>query len=180
MNGAKLLISMFAAVIAFPLLGCESGESGKATRSLAAEGGEAPVVAGGTAEARFIDSNLFDDQLKQELTAPRDYVIVEGSALNVNELPPRLDKWLTAVKETGGTVLVRAQATDEHGKTRFFPIIGALLGAASSLWSLGSKTKVELDAQEVLDAAELFDAEVTYNHDTGVIREVKFSRRQEG
>jgi len=180
MNGAKVYVSLLAAVLVAPLLGCEANGGKPATRSLAAENGGRQVVPGGTAEATFIDSNLFDDQLKEEFGAPRDYVVVHGSALNVNDLPPRLDKWFTAIKETGGSVLVRAQATDEHGQTRFFPIIGALLGAASSLWSLGSKTKAELDAQEVLEAAELYDAEVTYDNDTGVIREVKFSRRPEG
>lgn len=180
MNGAKVYVCGLAAVLALPLIGCSGDGEPAATRSLAAEDRGGLQKAGGTTEATFIDSKLFDEQLKDEFALPRDAVVVHGSGLNVNQLPPRLDKWFTAVKETGGTVMVRAQAVDQQGQTRFFPIIGALLGAVSSLWTIGTKTQAELDAQEILDAAEDYDAEVTYDHETGLIEEVKFTRRPAG
>jgi hypothetical protein len=70
-----------------------------------ASGDKAPP----SAVLQFVDSKMFDDQLREGLAADLAEVTVSfsGESVTVNELPDRLDSWLYVIsKRDGGEVKV--------------------------------------------------------------------------
>ena len=63
-------------------------------------------------EIAFVDFDTFDRTLSSEMRGGREVVTVRfpNQPTKVNDLPPRLSKWLSAVQRHGGGVRVEAVA----------------------------------------------------------------------
>ena len=76
----------------------------------------------------YIDTTSFDRSLSRSLNADLDTIeIPVDDRMSPVAIPERLNKWLSAVDASGGSIQVK-QAQDEQGKTRAFPI--AIIGLA--------------------------------------------------
>ncbi|MBM3366812.1 MAG: hypothetical protein FJY43_00780 [Betaproteobacteria bacterium] len=65
----------------------------------------------------FSDLHTFDRELAQSLTAARDPVVVTSAdRITQRQMPPRLEKWLAAVDDSGGKI--ETQSVDQAGRSR--------------------------------------------------------------
>ncbi|MFC0168155.1 hypothetical protein ACFFKC_08690 [Pseudoduganella danionis] len=76
-----------------------------------ARAADAPATAAAAAPATppsvtFLDSTLFDNMLSRELNKGTNEVeVVISGKMSLNNIPPRVDKWITAVAEEGEVTL---------------------------------------------------------------------------
>lgn len=76
----------------------------------------------------YLDTTSFDRNLSRSLNADLETIeIPVEDRMSPIAIPERLNKWLSAVDASGGSVQVK-QVQDEQGKTRAFPI--AIIGLA--------------------------------------------------
>jgi len=75
---------------------------------------------------RFADSDDFDSELSHRLSSDVDVLKVDvESTVSPNAMPPRLEKWFTAVIKSGGQVKLRkavAPPSDQSASSRTFPV----------------------------------------------------------
>lgn len=102
----------------------------------AAHGADAPQP--GT--LTFLDSTIFDNMLSRELNRGSEEVEVAISGkMSLNNIPPRVDKWITAVAEKGEVTLL---PVDASLKPKFvlalLPVVYSFLKQAHSERSMSS------------------------------------------
>lgn len=118
-------------------------------------------------EIDFFDSESFDWRLSSVLRHDFPEATVKFMApFTVNEVPKRLDKWFSAVREHGGTVDIKQ---DPKFKQR------GLIGVAFSLLA----TAYDL-AKEYFMYSQVkgYDAIMYYQKGTGVVTRLVFEKRQ--
>lgn len=113
----------------------------------------------------FLDTMSFDQDLSNALTAqPPEVRVVPLAPVNLNAMPERLDKWLSAIRQSGGAV--RAQAAKGNGRG----ILGAGIDVVVALFDLGR--------ERVLYApAAAYDATIQYDKASGTVGEIILARR---
>ena len=93
----------------------------------------------------FIDIGNFDRELTAALNAPLDSVdVVFYEKVSPNKIPERLQKWISAVERTGGTVKVESPPNEPT--PRNVMTILSLLGTAYS----ATKNQVTLQPESFL------------------------------
>lgn len=113
----------------------------------------------------FIDSNLFDDDLSTHLEQhPPEMVVATHGGITVNQLPPRLDRWLGAVKDSGGSV--RAYDLDNPSRGLF----GVVLDIAFAVAGQASATRLYRSAAQ-------YDVLIDYHAGDGRIERLRFVPR---
>jgi len=102
------------------------------------------------AQVTFFDSRLFDSSLSKELSGDADVVEVNISGkVSLNNIPTRMDQWLTTVGENGELTLKQAEP---QLKAKF---IGAL---APVVFAMIKQFSVE----RTLDPAKKYNATIQY------------------
>jgi len=104
----------------------------------------------------FIDTSKFDVDLSESLVAIKNPVEVDFYTLiTPNEIPPRLEKWLSAVNKTGGKVNIASPVGEPVPKS---PAL--ILGLFSGLWNAFKIFGTERTAKSIEDAAKSRDANI--------------------
>ncbi len=121
------------------------------------------------AELVFLDFAGFDEDLSREMNAERRIIAVDVPAsFSLNNVPERLDRWFSRVKQTGGDVQAREKLSEEERRTR--GIVGVLLDIAVSAFKAH-------EAEEMLRPAEDYNVLVEYDKQTGKANRVLFYQR---
>ncbi|PCI40516.1 MAG: hypothetical protein COA73_15655 [Candidatus Hydrogenedentota bacterium] len=120
-----------------------------------------------TKEVTFLDLSGFDEDLSMNLgDRNKNVVVVAPAKFSLNNIPERLEKWLSAVKDSGGKV----QAKEEKTTVATRGILGALIDLTVS----AVKAKKGLDQ---LETAENYNVLLTYDKQTGQVKDVLFYHR---
>ncbi|RVU38154.1 hypothetical protein EOI86_02300 [Hwanghaeella grinnelliae] len=151
----------------------------KTVQQAAVEETEPPVAQSNTtqpvtrvnpeSELIFLDFAGFDEDLSREMAADKSMIAVDvPAAFSLNDVPERLDRWFSKVKESGGDVQAREKLSEDERQTR--GIVGVLLDIAVSAFKAH-------EAEEMLRPAQDYNVLVEYNKDTGKADRVLFYRR---
>jgi hypothetical protein len=120
----------------------------------------------------FLDSKLFDNMLSKELSVEKDVVEVAISGkMSLNNIPARIDKWISLVAENGEVQLV---ATEPALKPKF---VMGLLSLIPTVYSYFKKTSEE----RTLEPAKKYNATIIYQLDKNgesIIEKIVFTRRK--
>ena len=140
--------------------GASAGEHGSAVpgAQVASRNNEVASVA-------FIDSSTFDVDLHSALSkAPGTVHVTPAAPFSLNKIPPRIDKWLAAVKSNGGKVAARQ---DTALATR--GLIGMVIDVVVALFDQAAE-------KALYEPAEKYDATLYYGAD-GKVDRVLFTRK---
>lgn len=119
-------------------------------------------------EIVFLDSIAFDSDVSDSMWEQnREIVIKPSSPFTLNEIPARMEKWLSVIKESGGSV--KAKELPPKTQLAMRGIIGALIDIVVAIFGA-------VQEQAVYGAAKYYDATLEYRKETGVER-VVFSHR---
>lgn len=129
--------------------------SGCATKNPA----EGATVSG---EVQFLDSFSFDRKLSASLGAGQPQVdVLFPAVITLNNIPERMDKWLSKVEKFGGKVEI--QAEPEPGR-----------GIITEIFSLFIKIYEAAEEKLVYDPAKNYNVLVRYKAASGIITRVSF------
>ncbi|MBF0251678.1 MAG: hypothetical protein HQL35_13735 [Alphaproteobacteria bacterium] len=122
----------------------------------------------GSAEVTFLDLSAFDEDLAGSLAERNRTVKVDIPAkFTLNDIPERMEKWLAAIKDSGGKV--QAKTAPEPGMaTR--GLFGVLIDVTVSA------VKAKLEADKLASARD-YNALITYDKATGQVQDILFTRR---
>jgi hypothetical protein len=119
-------------------------------------------------EIVFLDSVAFDSDVSESMWEQnREIVILPSSPFTLNEIPPRMEKWLSVIKESGGQV--KAKELPPKTQLAMRGIIGALIDIVVAIFGA-------VKEQALYGAAKYYDATLEYRKESGVER-VVFSHR---
>lgn len=127
---------------------------------------ELPVLQTQTTDVTFFDSSVFDTDLFQQLeNSPSELEINFPSQFDLNSLPPRIEKWLAAIKDQGGEIkLIR---TPDSSTTR-----GFLMDAVDLVIRAYDKLTEE---DEIYESAKGYNTQIFYNAD-GKVKKIVLDR----
>ena len=109
----------------------------------------------------FLDSGSFDNSLSRAMKVELETVeVIPLATISVNELPPRLNKWLTTVSDTGGTVTIAP-------KTR-------MIGSIISFMVEGFHY---LKERMLYAPAKHYNAVVNFDPESGRVKKIIFQRK---
>ena len=104
----------------------------------------------------FIDTNKFDTDLSASLVAIKNPIEVNFyTPITPNEIPPRLEKWLSMVDKSGGKINVDQPVGELTPKSPAF-----LLGLFSGLWNAFKIFGGESTTKSMEDAIKSRDANI--------------------
>ena len=107
-------------------------------------------------EITFIDTQKFDSELSSSLSTIKKPVEVNFySPITPNEIPPRLEKWLSMVDKSGGKINIASPVGEPAPKS---PAL--ILGLFSGLWNAFTIFSKESAAKSMEDAAKTRDANI--------------------
>jgi hypothetical protein len=125
---------------------------------------------------KFVDLERFDHELSGSLAAPLPSVDVSFyDPVTPNSMPVRLQKWMAAVEEGGGSVKITPPQSTVTAKNPFL-----LLSLASSLWTANKMMK-ESAAAGRFKPAHAYDADIQLKVDgkgETVVDKVVFVQRK--
>jgi hypothetical protein len=135
----KSLILIMAVTFVGALFGCQSVNLGPAKDSIT-----------------FIDTQKFDNDLSVSLVSIKNPVEVDfHNPITPNEIPPRLEKWLSMVDKSGGKVNIASPVGEPKPKS---PAL--ILGLFSGLWNAFKILSAENSAQSMENAVKSRDANI--------------------
>ena len=115
------------------------------------------------------DSWQFDAKLSMALRNSKDeFVLDTPSGVKLTKIPARLDKWLSRIKENGGTV--KAKPLPEPGEMQTRGIFGVLLDVV--LYLLGV-AKEEM----TYGPADDYNAILNFDKKTGEVKQIVFYKK---
>jgi hypothetical protein len=104
----------------------------------------------------FIDTNKFDSDLSASLIAIKNPVKVDFyTPITPNEIPPRIQKWLSMVDKSGGKINIDNPVGEPAPKS---PTL--ILGLFSGLWNAFKILSVESSVKSMEDAIKSRDANI--------------------
>lgn len=119
----------------------------------------------------YDDTWTFDWELSQKLRGASAGVDLETAGeqtVTLNEIPERLDRWLSRIKEHGGRV--KAAPIPKEGGMQTRALFGVLLDVVLYLVGIAKD-------EATYSAADNYDAILHYDPDTGEIKKVSFVAR---
>ena len=164
--------ALLVLVVAVTGLACaENGVRPTGDRSSGASAEQAkppePAKSAATDPAQlvFFDSRIFDEDLSRSMygEAPKITVNVPVG-FNLNKIPERIDRWLYAVKQSGGKVVA---TPEEPVRTR--GLISALIDVVVAIFE-------RLDEIRLYSPSENYNATLLYR-ENGMVSKVVFERR---
>ncbi len=161
----RALLVLFVAVAG---LACAEGGGRPAGEGAPAQQAKqtdrAEPVAGEPVQLNFFDSRIFDEELSSAmLGAPPEITVNVPAGFNLNKIPERVDRWLYAIKESGGKVKA------EPDKPRTRGLVSALIDVVVAIF-------VKLDEMRLYAPSENYNATLLYGED-GTVRTLVFERR---
>ena len=122
----------------------------------------------------FTDLPTFDRELSTSLSGAKAPVVVTSAdRILLQKMPPRLEKWLAAVDDSGGKI--ETQSVDPGAvQTRAIGLIFALISAI--------RTAREFAKENVYAEARKYDAKIFYKTDAGgdrVVERVEWTPRKQ-
>jgi hypothetical protein len=124
--------------------------------------------AAGTAplkEVQFMDTTGFDYKLSASLEAGQPSVDVTFPAvITLNNIPARIDKWLSVVEKFGGKVEI--QAEPEPGR-----------GLLTEIFSIFIKAFEAAEEKLIYAPAKGYNVLVSYKSQNGIITKMTFTRK---
>jgi hypothetical protein len=154
MSRQKSILALLVACLACVLL------SSCAARNPAA--GTAPLK-----EVQFLDTTGFDYKLSASLEARQESVdVLFPAVITLNNIPERMDKWLSRVEKFGGKVEIRAEP--EPGR-----------GIITEIFSLFIKAFEVAEEKLIFAPAKDYNVLISYKAQTGIITRMTFLRKAE-
>ena len=127
-------------------------------------------------DLQFVDLQGFDRDLARSLQAPLPKVEVAFyDRVTPSAMPERLQPWMAAIEDGGGTVKVIPPKSSVTSRSPFL-----LISAISSIWS-ASKIAKEMALKAQYKTAQAFDAEILLKLDDkgeSVVDKVVFVQRK--
>lgn len=124
--------------------------------------------AAGTAaqkEVQFMDTTGFDYKLSASLEAKQPSVdVLFPAVITLNNIPERIDKWLSKVEKFGGKVEI--QAEPEPGR-----------GLITEIFSIFIKAFEAAEEKLIYAPAQDYNVLVSYKAKTGIITKMTFNRK---
>ncbi|MDO9631659.1 MAG: hypothetical protein Q7I92_07165 [Humidesulfovibrio sp.] len=126
--------------------------------------------AAGTAaqkEVQFMDTTGFDYKLSASLEAGQESVdVLFPAVITLNNIPERMDKWLSKVEKFGGKVEIKADP--EPGR-----------GIITEIFSLFIKVFEAAEEKLIYAPAKGYNVLISYRAKTGIITKMAFVRKTE-
>ena len=117
------------------------------------------------AELNFLDSFSFDRKLSASLGAGQQLVEVFFPAtITLNNIPERMDKWLSKVEKFGGTVEIQAEQEQARG------FVSEILGFFVKLYEMAEEGIIYAPAKN-------YNVLIHYKASTGIITRMSFLRK---
>lgn len=150
----------------FSLINCANNDA--VEKPTAVNINQAQGVAKTNSSVEFFDSAVFDEKLGEALTANSSVVEVKTiSPMNVNQIPKRLDVWMSAaVHEYGGKVETKPDPAYPQSKA----IIGEVIDLVISIYDAVKK-------ETTYGAAENYNLTVYYKPGTGTVTKMVFTHK---
>ncbi len=105
----------------------------------------------------FIDTQKFDNDLTSSLESIKNPVEVTFlNPVSPNEIPPRMEKWLSLVEKSGGKINISTPANEPTPKN---PAL--IFGLFSGLWNAIKMYRTETAGKSMEDAVKGRDANIT-------------------
>ena len=127
-------------------------------------------------EITFIDTQKFDRELSSSLSSINKPVEVNfHNPITPNEIPPRLEKWLSMVDKSGGKVNVSSPVGEPAPKS---PAL--ILGLFSGLWNAFKVLSADSSSRSMEDAVKSRDANIQLARNaqgTLYIQKITFNER---
>lgn len=116
-------------------------------------------------EIEFLDTGAFDSDLSSSMRAAISTITVTTlSPVTVNEIPERLEKWLAAVRENGGTINIEP-------KTKSLVSVVGLLFSMLDEYSYLFNTTI---TNNQYSASVNYNVLISYQPDNGIIDNIQF------
>lgn len=107
------------------------------------------------ANVLFMDSVMFDNKLAGEMEKKNDKIEISVTGkVSINQMPPRLDRWLTRVSERGDVSVKPVEPVVAPTKSIF------LLAPLFSIFNNGKDTWGKMSAERALARSEDYNATV--------------------
>jgi hypothetical protein len=101
----------------------------------------------------FFDSVAFDEDLSHTLAKqPNTALVVPSGPFSPNQLPTRLEKWLSVIAKSGGSVKLKKVSADPPSR-----------GFLSDMVELSVKSHQDAELSAMYAAVKSYDAIVTFN-----------------
>lgn len=111
----------------------------------------------------------FDWDLSQALrNSDHELVLLTPEGVTLNNIPDSLDKWLSRIKDNGGSV--QALKTKQEGDMQTRGVFGVLLDVVLYLIGIAKE-------EATFSAVDDYNAVLSYNRDTGVVESIIFSKK---
>jgi hypothetical protein len=127
-------------------------------------------------EITFIDTQKFDSELSSSLSSIKKPVEVNfHNPITPNEIPPRLEKWLSMVDKSGGKVNVSSPVGEPAPKS---PAL--ILGLFSGLWNAFKILSADSSTRSMENAVKSRDANIQLARNaqgTLYIQKITFNER---
>jgi hypothetical protein len=124
--------------------------------------------AAGTAaqkEVQFMDTTGFDYKLSASLEAKQEQVdVLFPAVITLNNIPERIDKWLSKVEKLGGKVEI--QAEPETGR-----------GLITEIFSIFVKAFEAAEEKLIYAPARDYNVLISYKAKTGIVTRMTFVRK---
>ncbi len=116
-------------------------------------------------ELTFFDSLAFDKDLSSTLgKQPSGAMVVPSGPFSPNALPPRLEKWLSVVLKSGGSVKLKKVSSEPPAR-----------GILSDVIELSVKSHQDAEQNAMYAAAKAYDVLVTFNSND--VTGIQFNKR---
>jgi hypothetical protein len=121
-------------------------------------------------EIEFFDASSFDDDLSAALQpGPQKVDVVPIDKFSLNQVPPRLGKWLSKVKSSGGKVQARALVADNGHATR--ALFGVAVDVVVAVYD-------QIHDAKIYGPVKQYDVVLWYRRETGQVERASFNRRE--
>ena len=123
-----------------------------------------------TERLAFFDSDAFDTSLAGALGSnPNQLEVTFPGNTQINQMPPRLNAWLTQVQKSNGSVVAKDPANPNRG------FLG--LGMIADVIDLISWYRERSQRQAQLATADNYNATLLYDSKSGTLKNIVFSRK---
>jgi len=148
----KTLLALLGACLAFALLAsCAPKNPAAGTQA--------------QKQVQFMDTTGFDYKLSASLEAKQEQVeVLFPAVITLNNIPERMDKWLSKVEKFGGKVEI--QAEPEPGR-----------GLITEIFSIFIKVFEAAEEKLIYAPAKDYNVLISYKAKTGIITRMTFTRK---